>query len=222
MLVTASAHASPSASKPKDALFSQTRPTYFNGKVIEMKYSRGSHDFKIGSWNILAHVLHEKPRDPHPNLYIVAPGTQYTSDGAGQFDHNEIISTLPLKSEPIEWDVYYAVVLDPSLQENFRSERQLILATQNEFAPGENFTFEDIPGAAFLKRYLHIDSIEGLQPYRRSADKLPRLVIVPAKITVKAAAIEPETKPEPETTPEPEPSATKAAQPATSSAALPQ
>jgi len=168
----------------------QNRPAYFNGRVIEMKYSPGIHDFKIGPWRIFAHLLHEKPRDPHPNLYIVAPGMQYKSDTAGQFDHNEVISVLPLKSEPVEWDVYYAVVLDPTLHEDFRSERQLILATQNEFVPTDDMKFDELPGAAFLRRYLRVDSIEGLEPYRRADGKLPRLIIVPAKLSVKAAAID--------------------------------
>jgi hypothetical protein len=168
----------------------QTRPVYFNGREIEMKYSSGVHDFRIGPWNVFAHILHEKPRDPHPNLYIVAPGTQYKSDAAGQFDHNEIISVLPLSSEPVEWDVYYAIVLDPTLKEDFRSERQLILATQNEFLPGQDLQFEEMPGAAFLRRYLHVDSVEGLDSYRRHDGKLPRLLIVPAKLCVKAVAID--------------------------------
>jgi hypothetical protein len=192
--LTGTAHASTSTAV--ESASQQERPVYFNGKVVEMKYSTGKRDSKIGPWNIFAHVLHDKPRDPHPNLYIVAPGTQYTSAVAGQFDHNEVISTLPLKPDPVEWDVYYAVVLDPSLQEDFRSEQQLILATQKEFEPGENFTIAEIPGAVFLKKYLGIDSVQSLAPYRRSGGKLPRIIIVPAKLCVKASVIDAENPPE--------------------------
>jgi hypothetical protein len=175
----------------------QRRAAYWDGKVIEMSYVPGRRDFKIGPWDISAQVQREKPRDPHPNLYIVAPGTQYVAEGEEQYSHNEVLSVVPLKPDPVDWDVYFAIVLDPSLHEDFLSEKQLILATQDEFEPADDLTVEDMPGAAFLRKYLHIDTIEGLKEYRRPDGELPRLLIVPAKVTVKASAVNPEASPEP-------------------------
>jgi hypothetical protein len=175
----------------------QTRPAYCDGKIIDMNYVPGRRNFKIGPWNISAQVQREKPRDPHPNLYIVAPGTQYVDEGAEQYSHNEVLSLVPLKSDPVEWDVYFAIVLDPSLHEDFRSEQQLIFATQDEFEPAGDLKLGHMPGAAFLQEYLHIDSLEGLKKYRRPDGELPRLIIVPAKVTVKASAVDPDASPEP-------------------------
>ncbi len=173
----------------------QPRPAYCDGKTIEMKYVPGRRDFKIGPWNIFAQMQRERPRDGHPNLYIVAPGTQYVAAGAEEYSHNEILSRVPLKAEPVEWDVYFAIVLDPELHDDFRSEQQLILATQDEFDAPDELKVEDMPGGTFLKEYLHIDSMDGLKEFRRTDGKLPRLIIVPAKLTVKASAVDPDAPP---------------------------
>jgi hypothetical protein len=185
------AHAAKPAAAESD-VSRQSRVAYCDGKTIEMNFVPGRHDFKIGPWDISAQVQREKPRDPHPNLYIVAPGTQYTAADAEQYSHNEVLSLMPLKSEPVEWDVYFAIVLDPDLHDDFRSEQQLILATQDEFDPPEKLKLEDLPSATFLKQYLHIDSVDGLKEFRRPDGKLPQLIIVPAKLTVKASAVDPD------------------------------
>ncbi len=189
-----SAHgAAPLAAESKGA--GQSRSAYYDGKTVEMTYVPGRRDFKIGPWNIFAQVQRDRPRDGHPNLYIVAPGTQYTATGAEEYSHNEILSVVPLKAEPVDWDVYFAVVLDPALHDDFRSEQQLILATQDEFDAPDELKLDELPGATFLKEYLHIDSVDGLNEYRRPDGKLPRLIIVPAKLTVKASAVDPDAPP---------------------------
>lgn len=180
-----------------DTNASHLRVAYCDGKIIEMNFVPGRRDFKIGPWNIAAQVERDRPRDGHPNLYIVAPGTQYVAEGAEEYAHNEILSLVPLKSDPVEWDVYFAIVLDPALHDDFRSEQELILATQEEFEPADDLKLEDMPGATFLREYLHIDSLDGLNEYRRPDGKLPQLIIVPAKVTVKANAVDPNAPPEP-------------------------
>ncbi len=168
-----------------------SRHVYCGGRIVEINFVPGRSRFSVGPWNISAEILHDRPRDGHPNLYIVAPGTQYSELGAEQYSHNEVVNYVPRKPGPQDWDVYYAVVLDPSLHEDFRSEQQLIVATQDDFQPSANFKFDDIPGAVFLREYLGIDSIQGLDFYSRSEGKLPRLVIIPAKLSLKANAVDP-------------------------------
>lgn len=170
----------------------EVRQVLLDGRSVELRFTpkRKRHIFSIGPWKLL-HILREKPDDRDPNLYIVAPGTQYADDGESAYDHNEIINTLPLKRGSREWDVYWAIVLDPSVKEDLRSERQLLLITQQGFSPDDHFTFDQIPGAAFLRDFVKIDTLEGLDRFRRSDGTLPRVVIVPAGFSVTAEAIDP-------------------------------
>lgn len=170
---------------------SESQPVFYDGRVVKLTFAPGKREFSIGPWKLAAKVAHEKPRDPHPNLYIVAPGQQYMADAAPEYNHNEILSTLFIKPEVRDWDIYWAIVLDPSLQDDFHSEDQLIMATQAGFEPDPSLEFENIPGAQFLREFLKIDSIEGLEKYRRPDGLLPRLIIVPAGITIRAAATDP-------------------------------
>ncbi len=169
-----------------------SRQVYYDGKLVQMTVVPGREDFKIGPWRISAQVQRDRPKDGHPNLYVAAPGTQYATSGAEQYSHNEVVSVVSQKPDPREWDVYFAIVLDPGLHEDFRSEQQLIIATQDDFQPAADFNFDDIPGAVFLRENLGIDSLDGLELYRRSDGKLPRLIIVPSKVTLKASAIDPD------------------------------
>lgn len=169
----------------------ETLPVFYDGRVVQLTFAPGKKDFSIGPWKLAAKAAREKPRDPHPNLYIVAPGKQYTADNAQAYDHNEILSTMFIKPDVHDWDVYWAIVLDPTLQEDFRSESQLIMATQDGFSPGESFQLDDIGGAQFLREFLAIDSLEALEKFRRPDGLLPRLIIVPAGVTIRAAATDP-------------------------------
>jgi hypothetical protein len=176
-----------------------TRAVYFNGRIVELAFARARRmntAFRFGPWELDAHAAREKPRDPNPNLYIVAPGHQYTSTAEPSFDHTEVISTIPVKAEPREWDVYWAIVLDPTLKESFHSERQLLLATQNGFGVTDNFNLRSIPGIAFLRQFLKVHSLKNLDRFRLPDGTLPRLIIVPAGVSIKATAIDPEAPPE--------------------------
>lgn len=145
------------------------------------------HTLVVGPWNLGEKVNPER-NDKRPNLYFVSPGTQHQVDGQPDFDHNEILSALP--KEASYFDVYWVVVLDPSVREEFTSEQQIILATQGTFTPAEDFTFDQIPSAGFLRAFLKINSVEGLEKRRRPDGGLPQVAIIPARFTVKAIAEE--------------------------------
>lgn len=179
------------------AVTSQERVVYHDGKIVKLDFVSGSSIFKVGPWKISTQVVHERPRDGHPNLYIVAPGTQYVDTVTERYDHNEIISYVPTKLGAQDWDVYFAIILDPNLHENFYSEHRLIVATQDDFAPAADFKFEDIPGASFLREYLNIRSIEELGYYKRLNGRFPRLIIVPAKLSLKASVPDSDNAPLP-------------------------
>jgi len=152
---------------------------------------RGQQPFTIGPWNFGARVSDRKPRDHRLNLYLVAPGTQHHAEGYEEFDHNDIINALPPEGAVVEWDVYWVIVLDPALREDIRDEQELIVRAQEGFVPGDLFEFQDIPGQAFLRTFLGVDSLDGLAPYRLKDGHLPRVLIVPAGFAVRASAAEP-------------------------------
>ncbi|MDP9268347.1 MAG: hypothetical protein M3P27_08505 [Acidobacteriota bacterium] len=164
---------------------------------MRLELAEGAKPMTLGPWRLGTRVLDTKPRDQRLNLYIVAPGTQYHLDGAEDFDHNAIINALPEPGKSREYDVYWALVLDPHLHTDFRNERDLIVAAQASFVPGDLFEFEDVPAAAFLRNFLKLGSLEDLQRYRRKNRALPRVIIVPAGLAITAAA--PPAAPEPAT-----------------------
>lgn len=178
--------------KNSEASQESSRQVLFDGRPVELKVTsaRRSAVLAIGPWD-LPHAVREKPDDHDPNLYIVAPGTQYTDNEDPVYDHTEIINTIPVKHGPRAWDIYWAIVLDPSLKEDLRTEQQLLLNTQQEFSPDEHFDFEQVPGAAFLRDFFEINSVDGLDRFRRSDGMLPRLIIVPSGFSVKAEVFDP-------------------------------
>jgi hypothetical protein len=151
-----------------------------------------------------------RPKDHRPNLYVVTPGLQQrTGKGPEELSFNLVLNSLPASAQPVEWDVYWAIVLDPALrppldtvpvsdnqllsgQQDITSERELILATQDGFVPGEQFEFHQIPGATMLRECLHIDSLAGLNQFRSSDGSLPRLLIVPSGRVIRAGAFLPQ------------------------------
>ncbi len=179
---------------------SEIRTAFFDGRMVSFQLAPappGKRGLQVGPWYFGERLSNPKPRDRRLNLYLVAPGTQHHAPGYDDYDHDDIINDLPADHDPVEWDVYWAVVLDPAVEEEFRSERQLIEATQKEFRPGDLFEFEDIPGAGFLERVLKIDSVDKLSKYRRPSGNLPQVLIVPAGFAVRASVTEmpPETTP---------------------------
>jgi hypothetical protein len=166
---------------------------YLDGKLVRWIPTSGGPRQKLlhaGPWLIGARN-NDKPRDGRLNVYLVAPGNQWHSEKAPQFDHNLVINALPKDPEAgAEWDVYLAVVLDPTLNVDVRSERELIMARQQSFAPKDDYSFNSIPGAAFLREFLKFQALPDLEGFRRNDGTLPRLVLVPIKAMVRAAATE--------------------------------
>lgn len=171
----------------------EVREAYFKGKVVQFQAERESlitRSFAVGPWRF-GRRLREKPRDGRLNLYVVSPGSQFAVDGADPYGFNCIVNILPKGGAAVHWDVYWAIALDPTLTREIRTEQELLMATQREFATPENFKIEDAPGHELLRRYLKITSVGELDHYRRKSGHLPRMLIVPAHIVLKATAGEP-------------------------------
>jgi len=178
---------------------SQIRTAYLDGRMVAFELAPvppGTRVKRVGPWQFGARVLYPTPRDRRQNLYVVAPGSEHRLPGYEAYDHNDIINHMPATDSPEEWDVYWAVVLDPALKQDFRSENELLLATQNEFHPGEDFRFEDIPAAEFLRDMVSVGSLDELEKYRRPSGNLPQVLIVPADFAVRASAHELENQPQ--------------------------
>lgn len=152
----------------------------------------------FGPWTIGKRLLEDKPLDKRLNLYVVFPGKQYRSPTSPEYDHNLIVNTLTHDQER-EWDIYWCFILDPRLENDFRSEHDLLAAAQQSFTPADLFDVEDIPGHDVLREKTGIQSLADLGYYRRKDRSLPRLLIVPAHLAVRATASLPdETNSSPE------------------------
>jgi hypothetical protein len=186
------------SSKPKPKPAAKQVPkmhleqAYFNGDLVKLQtgpYEKGERTLIVGPWNMGPKVS-PKPSDKRPNLYFVIPGTLHSVDGSQHYDHTEILSYAP--DDPKEFDVYWAVVLDPNLKEDFTAEPQLLVAAQQTFAAGEDFTFEQIPSAKFLESLLKISSLDKLEKYRRPDGNLPRVAIITGGFAVRLSVEKPE------------------------------
>lgn len=173
---------------------------YFEGKTVDLTPEPAA-DLRravlVGPWDFGERVSDPKPRDKRLNLYLVCPGRQHHAEGWEDYDHNLVVNALSPEGQSGEWDGYYAIVLDPALREDLRRERQLLLAAQSRFLPGDLYELDDAPGAAFLRLFLHLDGLEDLAPYRRRDGSLPRLILVRAGFAVRATAVSPEPPPAP-------------------------
>jgi hypothetical protein len=180
--------------KKKAALKPLPKPhleqAYYAGRLVKLHSIPGAdrkHTLVLGPWN-LGEKVNAKRNDTRPNLYFVAPGMQHRVKGHPEYDHNEVLSAVP--DERSYFDVYWVVVLDPTLYHDFTSEQQIILATQQTFVPPEDFTFDEIPAAGFLRRFLKITQLDQLEKYRRPDGGLPQVAIITAGFTVNAVAEE--------------------------------
>jgi hypothetical protein len=162
---------------------------YYDGHEVALTIVASPQGFLLGPWRYGERVASVRPSDRRPNLYIVAPGTEHRDDRWPRFDHNTIVNRLPEAEQPAEWDVYWAIALDPRLRQGLRSERDLLLAAQAEFDPGDLYELEDAPGAALL-RLAHVTTPAQLERFRRRDGKLPRLILLPAGFAVRARAAE--------------------------------
>ena len=166
------------------------KTTYFQGTTVAFTPESlpGTRQARVGPWLFGTRVGDRKPRDKRLNAYLVSPGEQHHSESAPEFDHNLVINVLPAEGVTREFDVFFAIVLDPHLREDIRDERTLLFAAQERFIPGDLYEVEDAPGEPFLRNLLHVDSLEGLRQYRDHEGSLPRLVVVPAGFAIRATA----------------------------------
>ncbi len=151
----------------------------------------GEHHFAFGPWRLGARLRQQRGSDRHPNLYLVVPGTQHRNlAGGDEWDHNTVLSAAPQEGQDWNWDIFGAISLDPTLHA-VRGERELLIAGEAAFTPGDLFEFDDLPSAQFLREFLQIETLGDLAPYRRADGRLPRLIILPAGYSVKARKAEP-------------------------------
>jgi hypothetical protein len=166
------------------------QPVFYSG--VEIKFvpespARRQRIVNVGPWTIGARVGDGKPSDKRLNLYIVAPGKQYQLSDHAEFNHNLVINAVPKEDKQAEYDVWWALVLDPTLEADFQDEHELILAAQGRFEPSRGYDVKQAPSFAILQRFLKIHDNTGLEEYIREDKTLPRVLIVPAKFAIRAS-----------------------------------
>ncbi len=143
----------------------------------------------VGPWNLGERVGSDKPLDDKRlNLYFVSPGVQYRWQGKAEYDHNLVINKYTVDGKPRDWDVFWCFILDPSLRPDLRSERELLTAKHQTFRPAAQFEFKDVPAHALMAERLSVKSMADLKRFRLKDGSLPRLLILPARLAVRATA----------------------------------
>jgi hypothetical protein len=142
----------------------------------------------VGPWNLGERLGDDKPADNRLNLYVVVPGVQYRAAGKQEYDHNLVINKYTVDGKPREWDVFWCFILDPTLRADLRSERELLIAKQQTFRPADLFDIRDIPSHALMAERLGVRSMGELRRFRRKDGTLPRMLILPARVAVRATA----------------------------------
>lgn len=179
------------AAGPVDSGRIQIDSAYYNGDPVPFKVAETrSHrsQLHVGPWLLGVRAADSTPSDRRRNLYVVFPGSQHRAPGWSDYDHNVVLSGLPATEEPVEWDVYWAVVLDPNLHHDFRSEQELVLVAQSGFWPPDLLEFNDIPAEGFLRTQMKIRSLTDLARFRRNDGTLPRLLITPAGYAIRGSS----------------------------------
>lgn len=142
---------------------------------------------RMGPWILGERLQDGKPIDKHLNLYLLLPGTQYRSPEYPEYDHTRIVNKYTVDGEVRDWDIYYCLVIDPKLTENFHRESQLLVAAHETFRPS-GIRFSDIPSSEIMRKKLGVKSMSDLRKYHRKGHTLPRLLIIPAHLAVRATA----------------------------------
>lgn len=175
----------PESTKPLSAYYNN------NSVQFEPESPITGRTASLGLWILGKRLPEDKPLDKRLNLYVVIPGKQYASLTAPEYDHNLVVNALT-HDQAREWDVFWCFVLDPRLEDDFRNEHDLLVAAQQSFRPADLFDVEDIPGHEVLREKAKIQSLADLSHYRRKDGSLPRLVILPAHLAVRATAFVPD------------------------------
>jgi len=179
------------------ALSAQRRPArsgrpihaafYENNQLpVQPVIEPGERDFNYGPWTIGSLVHDDKASDRRFNLYIIASGTvDQLPAPFDEFNNSALInSDAPAGDRPTEWDVFWVVVLDPSLTREIKDERELLVLGQSYFVPGDLYDVEDAPGHDLL-RQLSLTSLIDLASFRRADGALPRVILLSAGAAVR-------------------------------------
>ena len=142
----------------------------------------------IGPWKLGERLGDDKPADKRLNLYVVVPGVQYRAAGKAEYDHNLVVNKYTVDGKSRDWDVFWCFILDPSMHSDLRSERELLMAKHQTFRPAALFEFKDIPSHALIAERLGVKSMAEMKRYRLKDGTLPRLLILPARLAVRATA----------------------------------
>jgi hypothetical protein len=168
----------------------QIDSAYYQGESVPftlLEAASRRQQLRVGPWLLGVSAVDPKPRDRRLNLYVVLPGSQHRNPRWPDYDHNCVLSGLPVTEEPVEWDVFWAVVLDPDLHQDFRSEQELVLAAQSGFFPPDLLEFNDLPAEGFIRVQMKVRSLGDLMRFRRKDGTLPRLLIIPAGFAVRGS-----------------------------------
>jgi hypothetical protein len=145
---------------------------------------------RLGPWELGERLSpdQEKPSDQRLNLYVVVPGGQYHSTSHPEYDHNLVINKYLIDHKPREWDIFWCMELDASLGDDLRSERDILQAAHERFQPVAPFVVPAIPAGKVIGERLTVTKLEDLKRFRHKDGSLPRLLIVPAQLAVRARA----------------------------------
>ena len=154
---------------------------------------------RFGPWTLgeRLSLSDETPRDKRLNLYVVVPGVQYRSPARPEYDHNLVVNKYTIDGKPREWDIFWCFALDATLSANLYSEQDLLVAAHQTFHPADNFAVQSLPANAVMKERLSVIKVGDLKRFRRKDGSLPRLLIVPAHLAVRATAERPPVGPMP-------------------------
>jgi hypothetical protein len=141
---------------------------------------------KFGPWDLGERLNDERLREKRLNLYVVFPGGQYRSLLHGRYNHTLVINKYAVDGKPREWDVFWCLVLDPSLRNDLRSEGELLVAANQKFRAASDFKIRRIPAHAVMAEKLNVTSVDDLRRFRAKDGSLPRVLIVPAHLAVRA------------------------------------
>jgi hypothetical protein len=145
---------------------------------------------KFGPWDLGERLssTDDQPRDKRLNLYVVLPGSQYRSPERPEYNHTLVVNKYTVDGKPREWDVFWCLVLDPGLQADLRGERELLVAAHQRFQTDDKFQIRQVPAHAVMAEKLSVTTTEGLERFRHKDGSLPRLLIVPAHLALRATA----------------------------------
>jgi hypothetical protein len=146
---------------------------------------------KFGPWDLGERLggSADQPRDKRLNLYVVLPGGQYRSPDHPEYNHTLVVNKYPVDGKPREWDIFWCLVLDPTLHADLRGERDLLVAAHQRFKMDSDFQIRQIPAYTIMAEKLSVTTTQGLERFRHHDGSLPRLLIVPAHLALRATAM---------------------------------